>query len=224
MIKHIIFDCDGVIVDSEILASTLVVRMLGPKGYTASVETHTRRYSGLKEVEILDLIEKDYGFQAPEDFLENFGVELRKAFLTELQAIPGMVGLISSLDLPASVVSNSDQEDVIRNTRKVGVLDVFEGRVFSADMVENPKPASDLYLKAIEEIGLSPDEMLVIEDSLPGVTAAKAAGLFTIGFLGASHIFEGHGEKLIEAGADRLAANAEELRTLLSTYSKEDRE
>lgn len=215
MIKHIIFDCDGVIVDSEIIASRLAVKMLQPSGYPLSVEEHTRRFSGQKEVEILHQIEHDLGVKIPDNFQQDFVKIMRQTFMEELQAIPDMVELIRSIDLPKSVVSNSYKEDVLRNTRKVEVIDEFEGRIFAADMVKKPKPAPDLYLLALETVGLSKEEAIVIEDSVPGVTAARAAGIYTIGFLGASHIFEGHGEKLLEAGANEIAANALELREKL---------
>ncbi|MCI4671291.1 MAG: HAD-IA family hydrolase [Bacteroidia bacterium] len=219
-IKHIIFDCDGVIVDSEILASKIAVEMLQPSGYKLSVAEHTRNFSGLKEHEILSQIEKNHGVSIPEDFMKNFVVAMRKAFVEELQAIDGMVNLIRGLDLPKSVVSNSLKEDVVRNTTKVGVLEEFEGRIFAADMVEHPKPAPDLYLFALEKNGLNKDEAIVIEDSVPGVTAARAAGLYTIGFLGASHIFEGHKEKLLAAGAKDIAKNAIDLQEKLSSLTQ----
>lgn len=215
MIKHIIFDCDGVIVDSEILASKLAVRMLQPNGYPLSVEEHARRFSGHKEHEILHQIEHEIGVKIPEDFIENFVYLLRKAFTEELEAITGMVELIQNLHLPKSVVSNSLKEDVLRNTRKVGVLEEFEGRIFTVDMVANAKPAPDLYLLALETNGLLKEEAIVVEDSIPGMMSAKAAGIYTIGFLGASHIFEDHQEKLIQAGADDIAKDAHELKEKL---------
>lgn len=218
MIKHIIFDCDGVIVDSEILASRLAVQMLQPNGYPLSVEEHTRRFSGHKEHEILHQIEHEIGTRIPDNFMPDFVRLMRKAFVEELQPIDGMVDLIKSIQLPKSVVSNSLKEDVVRNTTKVGVIQEFEGRIFAADMVENPKPDPDLYLLALETIGIAKDEAIVVEDSVPGVTAAKAAGIYAIGFLGASHIFEGHGEKLQAAGADDLAANASELMEKINLY------
>ena len=94
MIKHIIFDCDGVIVDSEILASRIAVDMLSTSGYTSTVEQHTRRFSGLKEHEILEQIEKVDGVKIPDNFMDEFVRLMRKAFVEELEAIGGMVELI----------------------------------------------------------------------------------------------------------------------------------
>ncbi|MEO0895770.1 MAG: HAD-IA family hydrolase [Bacteroidota bacterium] len=211
MVEHIIFDCDGVLVDSEIIAANLAAEMLAPQGYKLSGMEHAKRFAGQKEKDILRSIREEDGIIIPDDFLENFEHRMREAFRTILQPIEGMVDLIHSLRLPVSVVSNSQAEDVIRNTTKVGIWEKFEGRVFTFEMVPRPKPFPDVYLKAVREIGVPKENVLVVEDSVAGSTSAKDAGLFVIGFLGASHIFEGHKEKLEAIPVDRIAQNAKEL-------------
>jgi HAD superfamily hydrolase (TIGR01509 family) len=129
----------------------------------------------------------------------------------ELKPIAGMPELLRALARPLSVASNSSEGHVRHALRIVGAEDWFEGRIFSARQVPRPKPAPDVYLQALAQIGLPPEAVVVVEDSTAGVTAARAAGLEVIAFLGAAHIFEGHEARVLAAGASRLAHTPEAL-------------
>ena len=216
-ISHLIFDCDGVIVDSEIVATRLSLKVLAPYGYASDEETHCRRFSGMLTSKIMEIIFEELGKPIPDSLVEDLDHLFETEFEQVLKPIPGMPELLKSQSLPLSIVSNSWVDSVRRSLSISGISGVSDGRIYSAEHVPHPKPAPDVYQLAIREIGLPTDQLLVVEDSVAGVTAAKAAGLTVIGFLGASHIFEGHDAKLKAQGVDYLASDANELTALLQT-------
>ncbi|MEM6763871.1 MAG: HAD-IA family hydrolase [Bacteroidota bacterium] len=214
--KHIFFDCDGVLVDSEIIANRVWVQRLERMGLSMTEKTFIQTYAGKREEEVRRQIQAEYGLTFEEDFLENILKELDERIHAELQAVAGMRELVFSITIPKSVVSNSSQYQAKRSLQLTGMWEAFEGRCFTSDQVINPKPAPDVYLHALNQTQQEKDSSIVVEDSATGVSAAKAAGLQVIGFLGASHIMEGHDKKLEAAGADWVARNAEEVGTLLT--------
>lgn len=216
-ITHLIFDCDGVIVDSEIVATRLSLKVLSEYGYVSDEESHCRRFSGMLTSRIMEIIFDELGKPVPESLVQHMDHLFETEFEKVLEPIPGMPDLLRSQTIPLSIVSNSWVDSVRRSLSISGISGVSEGRIFSAEHVPNPKPSPDVYQLAIREIGLPADQLLVVEDSVAGVTAAKAAGLTVIGFLGASHIFDGHDTKLKAQGVDYLASDANELSALLQT-------
>jgi HAD superfamily hydrolase (TIGR01509 family) len=214
-ITYILFDCDGVLVDSEILATQVALRMLLPFGYESTPREHAQRFSGMMDTRILEIIAEEKGIQWPADFYPNLQNAFKKAFKEELMPIAGMPELISRLRLPRAVVSNSGMDHVVTSLTQTGMLAYFGENRFSAQQVAHPKPAPDLYLHAMHTLGIHPAQGVVVEDSSFGVQAARAAGLRVIGFLGAGHIFDGHDRQLMDAGATVLARNAGELEQLL---------
>lgn len=213
-ISHVFFDNDGTIVDSEIIAIRTMLRNLEPYGFVMDERTYAIQFPGLLERDILAIIQRDHHVQVPENFLQSLHDEHVALFENELQVIAGMDHLFHNLKTPKSMVSNASVMHVERCLRRVGLLSDFKGHIFSANHVERPKPFPDVYLYAIEKTGVNPDEVLVVEDSPTGVSAAKAAGLKVVGFLGASHIADGHGDILYERGADYLVDSAVELERL----------
>ncbi len=220
-LRHFIFDCDGVIVDSEILASRIALRMLAPFGYHSDEETHSTRFAGMLETDILAAVFGELGTAQPDDFYARIKVEHHIAFRDELKAIAGMGELINELPLPVSIVSNSGLGHVANSLALAGLSDKVEGRIFSAEEAGKPKPHPDVYLLALERLGLEPRHTVVVEDSVAGVTAARAAGLSVIGFLGASHIFGDHARRLREQGAEWIARDAAELNLHLQSLLAE---
>ena len=216
-ISHLIFDCDGVIVDSEIVATRLSLKVLSAYGYVSDEESHCRRFSGMLTSKIMEIIFDELGKPVPESLVQDMDHLFETEFEKVLEPIPGMPELLRSQTLPLSIVSNSWVDSVRRSLSISEISSVSEGRIYSAEHVPNPKPAPDVYQLAMTEIGLPAAQLLVVEDSVAGVTAAKAAGLTVIGFLGASHIFEGHDTKLKAQGVDYLASDANELSALLQT-------
>lgn len=214
-IRHLFFDNDGTIVDSEILAIRSMLRHLEPHGFVMDERTYAMQFPGLLERDILHILERDFQVKVPHDFLVGLHDEHVAMFEHELEIIAGMDHLFRNLKVPKSMVSNASVMHVERCLRKVGLFDDFKGHIFSANHVERPKPFPDVYLYAIEQAGVRPEEVLVIEDSPTGVTAAKSAGLKVVGFLGASHIADGHGDILWERGADYVVGDAGSLEKLL---------
>jgi HAD superfamily hydrolase (TIGR01509 family) len=214
--QHLIFDCDGVLVDSEILAARIALRMLAPYGIQPGEAEFCRRFSGMMEQDILAVLQAEYAVRLPETFMEELLAASRHAHETELEAIPGMPAMLEALPpLPKSVASNSSVRHVAHSLQRTGMSGYFGERYFSSHHVPRPKPAPDVYLHALSQIGLTAADCLVVEDSVAGATAALAAGLDVIGFLGGGHIFEAHADRLRQAGVRVLAADAEELRALL---------
>lgn len=210
-VQCVIFDCDGVLVDSEILANRTALEMLRPYGFVMSPEEYGRLYAGKVEEDILRIVREEHGIDLP----DNFNVQLRQAIDhrldNDLQPISGMKEVIAAVALPRAVVSNSRLARVTASLQMAGLSDLFGEHVFAVDLVENPKPAPDLYLHAAQRLGVEPAACLVVEDSSSGVTAAHRAGMPVIGFLAASHIPPGHAETLMQAGAYTTANTAVEL-------------
>lgn len=215
--QHIIFDCDGVIIDSEILYARIAVRNLAGLGIHFDPVTYCARFAGMMDRDIFELISKEYQVDFSEEFHQKLQSEVRHAFEYELPPIPGMGKLISSIPNPVSIVSNSHFAHVRRGLQLADIQHIPDERIFTSEMVPNPKPAPDVYLHALNTNDLRTEDCIVVEDSEAGVSAAKAAGLAVIGFLGGGHITKGHDKKLMGLGVDYLAENALELENILKS-------
>lgn len=216
MLKHILFDNDGTLVDTEIIAVRSSLRLLRQYGFEMSEQEYSHRFPGMLERDILASLERDHGLQVPDNYLEMVRADHRKAFQEELRAIPGMTSLFRQLRLPKSMVSNASVTHIEHCLRKVRLRNALDGHIFSAEHVSHPKPRPDVYLLALETLRLHPHEVVVVEDSPVGVAAASQAGLTVVGFLGAAHIHDGHDERLLEAGAQAIAPDARALREWLA--------
>lgn len=218
MIEHILFDNDGTLVDSEIIAVRATLRLLAPYGFQMSEQEYTQRYPGLLERDILAAINAEYGIVVDEDYFDHLRQAHQQGFDDELRAIPGMADIFRGVLVPKSIVSNASRHHVEYCLQRLGLDSALDGQIFSAEQVEKPKPHPDIYLLALEMLHLQPEEVLVVEDSPTGVQAAYAAGLQVIGFLGAAHIHPGHDTRLMEAGAKYLAAEASQLVKLFQQF------
>ncbi|MES2733060.1 MAG: HAD family hydrolase [Bacteroidota bacterium] len=217
MTKYILFDCDGVLVDSEIIAANVLIRLLKPFGFEMSLKPFMQQFAGMKDNEILSHISEKHSIQLPAYFLHQLEGAIDDTLKEELQAIHGVQLALHTIQLPKAVVSNSPLERVENSLRVAKISHCFDERIFTADMAGKPKPHPDVYLYALKKLGLQPDETIVVEDSPTGVTAAHSAGLKVIGFTGASHIMEGHADKLIACGASLIVARMEDLSQALHT-------
>lgn len=215
---HLIFDCDGVLIDSEYVAVHVMLRVLEPFGYVSNFEEFSSTFTGMLDTKILAHIAKEHQITFPDNFYQQIEAERDKAFEEDLKPIAGMTELIKSLAVEKSVVSNSHVAHVEKALELCDLTGEFGGRIYSSEHVAQPKPDPAVYLFALQSLGLTTEDVWVIEDSLTGVSSAKAAGCKVIGFLGGKHIMAGHEEKLQKLGADHIAANAEELTELLQAY------
>ncbi|TRX59511.1 HAD-IA family hydrolase [Fulvivirga sp. M361] len=216
MIQQIIFDCDGVLVDTEIVAAEVVTNKLSPLGISISVEEYLNNHTGKTLTSILSYLEiKPEANQSIIDFAE----EIEREIYSNLKVIKGMPELLRSLPLPIALASNSNIWQVEKAIKFLNIGDIIGEHYFSAEMVEHPKPHPDVYLHAAKTTKKSPDDCLVIEDSLSGAKSAIAAGMQVIGFCGASHILKGHDKKLKETGVHHLAYSPTELKSIIKSVT-----
>lgn len=213
MIKHILFDCDGVLVDTEITAALVMVEALNKNGVDITKEYFMHHLSGITFSAILDVYLPTIMGEERKRFINS----LEKKIVKQVKTVDGTAHMLASINLPKSIVSNSEIWHVNESIEKTGIDHYFTGHIFSSELVKNPKPAPDVYNLAIKELGLENNELLVVEDSITGATAALAAGLQVIGFAGASHILPGHKEKLLKLGVSQVAMDMRELSLLINS-------
>ncbi|SER63899.1 HAD family hydrolase [Rhizobium sp. NFR03] len=183
----VIFDCDGVLVDSEPLSLDVLVRVLRTAGVEMDAEEATERFLGKSLMTMTKILHDDFGLHVDEPFLEDMRRDLYQRFETELQPIAGIAGVLDALDVRRCVASSSQMERIRLSLTITGLIDRLDPHIFSATMVTNGKPAPDLFLHAAGVMGVAPERCIVIEDSPAGVVAAKAAGMRVFAFTGASH-------------------------------------
>ena len=217
--KLIVFDCDGVLVDSEILACGVQARALTQYGLPLSGADVARRFLGMSARDMRTILEADLGRPLPDDHEARCAAELYDLFRRELQPVQGIVDVATALrdaEHPRCVASSSSPERIALALDVVGLRELFRPHVFSSTMVARGKPAPDLFLYAADAMGFAPADCVVVEDSVNGVKAARSAGMDVLGFLGGAHCPPDHHEHLRQAGADRICHDALELARALS--------
>jgi HAD superfamily hydrolase (TIGR01509 family) len=220
LISAVIFDCDGVLVDSEVLALEVELAILAEQGLSFDREDYVTRFMGLSYEAFHTVIDaeaqKRLGRSISEDIRGELAQRLRQTMIARLTEVPGAVAAVAGTPLLKAVASSSTREGLERKLKQVGLWTHFEPHVYSADHVAKAKPAPDLFLHAAEKLGVRPDECLVLEDSVNGVIAGRAAGMRVWGFLGGGHVHDRLGERLMAAGAERLVADWPEAARLLA--------
>ena len=212
----VIFDCDGVLVDSEPLSLACLTAGLNRIGVAIDLATVRARFTGTSMVSIMDHIARDYGITAPPGFVEAVKAETLALFDAELRAMRGVAEAVASLSLPVCVASSSDPVRLRHSLSLTGLLPLFGDRIFSSAQVARGKPFPDLFLFAAGRMAVEPAGCLVIEDSVPGVTAARSAGMRVAGFTGGGHW--GHdpaGADLLRAGAGLIFSDFSDLPAVL---------
>jgi HAD superfamily hydrolase (TIGR01509 family) len=209
----LIFDCDGVLIDSEVIACRAEAAYLAELGIAVSAEELLERYLGISMAVMLADLESRLDRSLPplpEDFADTLRRRVATAFETELRPMPGIEAALVSLPARRCVASSSSPERLRHSLGLTGLLAHFDPHIFSATQVARGKPAPDLFLFAAARMDATPETCVVIEDSEPGVQAAVAAGMRVIGFTGGSHCRPSHAERLRAAGAlvvcDAMAA------------------
>jgi len=202
----IIFDCDGVLVDSEVLSCRCLSQVLAGHGIELGVEQALDLFLGRSVTAVFQHYEA-LGRAIPDQFAAELRAGVRAAFLSALCPIEGVKSVLENLRIPHCVASSSDIDRVSFSLSLTGLARHFDARLYTAQMVEHGKPAPDLFLYAAERMQADPHRTLVIEDSISGVKAGKAAGMTVWGFVGGSHYRSRDGKALLrEAGADRIFA------------------
>jgi len=202
----IIFDCDGVLVDSEIIAARIEADLLTAAGYPISGEELSQAYAGLTFKDILLKVEEKSQIPFQASLIDQAEVLVDRRLASEVRAIEGAAAAVAATRTKRCICSNSRTERLDAMLVRTGLKRFFEGRVFSAleTPTGKPKPAPDVFLFAAEAMGADPALTFVIEDSVHGIAAAKAAGMRVIGFTGAAHSYPGHADHLTEAGAETV--------------------
>jgi len=218
----VIFDCDGVLVDSEIIAARVEADLITRAGYAITAEELAERYAGLIFQDMLLAIERESGQPFQASMIEESQKLVDKRLAAEVRAVDGAAKAAAAVTSPRCVCSNSRTERITMMLSRTGLLPLFEGHIFSAR--ETPtgktKPAPDVYLHAAQTMGANPAGSFVIEDSVFGVQGAKAAGMRVIGFTGGSHSYPGHADVLTEAGAETVIRRWADLEGVLAALSE----
>ena len=212
----ILFDCDGVLVDSEIVSFEVEAEALAEHGIDVTAHDLLGRFLGTSSAAMFATLEREQGVSLPAGFAERTLQRCLTAFDGRLRPIPGIADLLTGLPGPRCVASSSDPPRIRHCLALTGILHHFEPHIFSATQVARGKPAPDLFLFAAGQMGARPERCLVIEDSVAGVTAARAAGMTVLGFTGGGHCLDGHAERLREAGAVEIYGSCPELATRLA--------
>jgi HAD superfamily hydrolase (TIGR01509 family) len=184
MRKLVIFDCDGVLVDSEPIAVRIDVEMFAELGLTVSEQEVIERLVGRSPEVLVQAVEEQLGHSPPDGWEERGERRLRRAFEAELEPVDGIREALASISLPVCVASSSPPERLRFKLELTGLYERFAGRIFSATEVANGKPAPDLFLHAARQMGVAPADCIVVEDSRYGVQAARAAGMDVLGYAG----------------------------------------
>lgn len=207
----LIFDCDGVLVDSELLAHAELASLMTALGRPMTTEQAIEIFAGKRLQDVMQSAQALLSRPIPADLAEEAGKRLLARLRCELKPVAGVREAIEALPCPRCVASSSTRERLKLSLDAAGLADLFDDRLFSAEEVERGKPAPDLFLRAARSFAAKPIDCIVIEDSTLGIRAARAAGMRAIGFVGASHAAAQLGRQLKDAAADCVIDKMSEL-------------
>lgn len=212
--EAVIFDCDGVLVDSERLMSVVFAAALTDIGLPYTPADTIRTFMGRSMVSCMQIVEQQLGRAAPDGFLQQLDVRAYAAFERDLEAVPGIEVLLDLLDvhgIPYAVASSGSHDKMHKTLSITGLLPRLAGRITSATEVAHGKPSPDVFLLAAERLGVAADACLVIEDSLLGIQAARAASMRVIGYAAMTDADAMHA-----AGATHVVTTMDEVPALLA--------
>lgn len=199
--RHLIFDCDGVLVDSEPLSMAVDVEILREAGVTMSAAEAHRRFVGKTFAAMIAEITREFGAKFPADVSADKDRRLLKIYEKALKPVPGMAAALGEIGGKPSVASNSPAQRVREALRLTGLTPFFEDRIVTFEHVKHGKPEPDVFIEAAARAGAPPSSCIVVEDSITGVTAAFRAGCRVLGFTGTHLHPEHHAKALTAAGA-----------------------
>ena len=217
----VIFDCDGVLVNSEIIASRVEAQLLTAAGYEISPEELSEAYAGLTFKDIMLRIEEKSQIPFQASLIDQAEILVDRRLANEVRAIEGAHEAAAAVAAKRCICSNSRHDRLDAMLTRTRLKPFFEGRVFSSLETPSgkPKPAPDVFVFAASEMGADPARTFVIEDSVHGVAAAKAAGMRVIGFTGAAHTYPGHADALTGAGAETVIRRLAELKSTITALA-----
>jgi HAD superfamily hydrolase (TIGR01509 family) len=213
----IVFDCDGVLIDSEPLACRSMSGVLADHGVEMSAEEVNARLGGISLAGVTEYVREYFGVELAPEFWNLHLQTTLDLFCAELKAIDYVPGVLDEIDTAICVASSGRMVRLRPALEMTGLLGRFDPHIYNAEMVARAKSAPDLFLHAAAKMGLAPEDCLVIEDSPAGISAARAAGMTVFGFTGGGHCRPGHGAILETASADRVFSHMRELPGILRT-------
>lgn len=209
----VLFDCDGVLVDSEIIAAEVESKLLRESGFDITAEDMCIRFAGMDWKSILLTIEQEADIPISAQLIDKSERLLDAALARRVKMIEGVRYALSKITEQRCICSNSSSSRLDLMLTKVGLKPYFEGHIYSAKDLgpDRTKPKPDIYLHGAQQFGVDPAKCLVVEDSIHGVHAARAAGMRVIGFTGGSHTYPTHADRLTDAGAETVISRMVEL-------------
>jgi HAD superfamily hydrolase (TIGR01509 family) len=220
LIQAVIFDCDGVLVDSEVLALEVELAAVAAVGLSYNLDDYKARFMGMPTQAFFDLLAEDCraqtGRDLPPDFQTNCYGEYR-ASLHRLKEVEGALRAVSALSYRKAVASSSTTDALEEKLRRTGLWDRFTPHVYSTDLVPHGKPAPDIFLYASKKLEVAPENCLVFEDSVNGVRAARAANMRVWGFSGGGHMDKASSDRLMTAGAERIVEHWDNAGVLIAS-------
>lgn len=200
----LIFDCDGVLVDSEVIATKVELAAYAKHGFEISLEEFSERFSGMMGHEIMREIEDELDRGLPDSLHDDVQTEIDEKLRNEVSIIESVHEVLDTLDDPRCICSNSSTDRLKITLKRTELWDRFRPYIFSAPEVgsKETKPSPNVFLHAANELEENPSKVIVLEDSIHGVAGARAAGMRVVGFTGGSHTYPTHAERLMEAGAE----------------------
>ncbi len=219
--RLVIFDCDGVLVDSEAISLEEMRRAAAQIGIALTSEQAVERFLGIAFDTSMNSIEAELGRPLPQGFRAELGAKILERLENEVKGIAGVREAIGKIGADVCVASSSGLERIERSLAAAGLKDSFASNIFSSTMVARGKPHPDLFLHAAQKFAVAPEDCLVIEDSVPGVRAAVAAGIRVFGFVGGSHVHGGaQAARLRDAGAALTFSKMSRLSPILRAQAK----
>jgi HAD superfamily hydrolase (TIGR01509 family) len=212
----VVFDCDGVLVDSEMIFARVLGACLSAAGFPATADEALELGFGKNRESLTAAVEHRFCRALPESFFDVLRARTAGVLASELEPMPGVGDLLAALPGPRCVASNGHLDRVRERLALTGLLRFFDPHVFSATQVASGKPAPDLFLYAAARLRTRPEACLVVEDSIAGAEAARAAGMPAVGFHGGSHCPAGHADRLRAAGCLRVFARMPDLAAYLA--------
>ncbi len=218
----VLFDCDGTIMDTELLAAECEVEALSAYGIKLTPREFSARFAGTSSEVVKDAMEEELGRSLPDDHIKTVKSKMREKLWREAKPMPGIQELLDQLDQPRCVCSNADMEKLKIELTRGELWDRFRPYVFSAHDLESNKrkPEPDIFLHAAAEFEVAPENCVVVEDSIAGIKAGKAAGMRVIGFTGGSHTHPAHADELTEAGAETVVRRLAEIPAIIEAFAE----
>ncbi|MBP2235375.1 HAD superfamily hydrolase (TIGR01509 family) [Sinorhizobium kostiense] len=218
----IIFDCDGVLVDSEIIASQVQAELVSKAGYPISVEEMNERFAGMTWRDTLLTIEKEASIPLSASLIDRVDAILDKKLASDVRIIDGVKAVLMQLAQPHCICSNSTSARLATMLGKVGIRDHFGKHIYSARDLgpDRVKPKPDIFLHGAAQFEVDPARVIVIEDSVHGIHGARAAGMRVVGFTGGSHSYPSHADKLTDAGAETVISRMSALPGVIAALAE----